>query len=194
LKRYRSPRHVIAEVERLIASAKPSIHPPSVLVRIVELLCSSRHYSSAGIYLVAGGRVALRAASGRRPQREKMALGAGYVGVAAQTGQLTAGSEGGWPQTAVPIKLVGKVLGVLAIQSENVIASQDRVLLKQIAFRVARYLSYGGKYLMRKAREAARPRPSSQSEPARGYQPGSEKPVPAAELARLVAAGEKSRT
>ncbi|HSL68801.1 MAG TPA: hypothetical protein VK864_01100, partial [Longimicrobiales bacterium] len=88
MKTYRSPRNVIAEVERLIASAKPSFHRPSALAQVVALLCSTRHYSSAGIYLAVGDRVALRASSGLRLQRETVALGTDYVGSAAQTGAL----------------------------------------------------------------------------------------------------------
>jgi hypothetical protein len=193
LKTYRSPRHVIAEVERLIASAKPSFHSPSVLAQVVALLCSTRHYSSAGIYLAVGDRVALRASSGLRPQRETVALGTDYVGSAAQTGALVQHLGGRQTQVATPIKIAGRVLGVLAVQSEGAMGNQERVLLKKVAFRVARFLSFKGKYLMRKAREAARQRASSASEQTRGYQPVSEKTAPAPQLARLVAAGEKSR-
>ncbi|HEV8524012.1 MAG TPA: hypothetical protein VGQ71_05890 [Terriglobales bacterium] len=193
MKSYRSPRHVIAEVERLIASVKPSFHSPSVLAQVVALLCSSRHYSSARTYLLVGDRVALRAMSGLPPQRETMALGVGSVGAAAQTGMLVQTDEGGSTELATPIKIAGRVLGVLAVQSEGAMGNQERVLLKKVAFRVARFLSFKGKYLMRKAREAARQRPSSASEQTRGYQPVSEKTAPAPQLARLVAAGEKSR-
>ena len=167
MKTYRSPRNVVAEIERLIAADKPSPHPPSALARIAKLLCDSRHYQRAGIYLLIDGREVPRALSG--PQ------------AASQPGT----------DLSVPIKIASETLGSLRVQLApgHTSSFEERVLLHEVAQALALYLSSKGKYLMRKAREALRETAAS-GEP-RGYQPASDKSsIPEA---RFAAAGDKSR-
>ena len=54
----------------------------------------------------------------------------------------------------VSMKLAGRELGVLDVESdrENAFGSEDRVLLENVANRLARFLTGRGKYLVREAR------------------------------------------
>ena len=170
MKTYRSPRNVVAEIKRLIATDKPSPHPPSALGRILKLLCESRNYERAGIFLVVAGREVPRAFSGP-------------LGAAAQPG----------PELSVPIRIAGQALGSLRVQLSpgRMFSPDERVLLHGVADVLALYFSNKGRYLVRKAREALRETAADSGEN-RGYQPASDKGrVPEA---RLAAAGDKSRS
>ncbi len=171
MKTYRSPRNVVAQVKRLIATDKPSPRPPSALVRILKLLCDSRNYERAGIFLVVNGREVPRAFSG--PQA-----------VASQSG----------PELSVPIKIAGRALGSLRVQlaSGHALSAEERVLLHEVAEILAVYLTGKGKYLVRKAREALRETAAANFGETRGYQPASDKGS-AMETLRA-AAGDKSRS
>jgi len=168
VKTYRSPRNVVAEIERLIAADRPSPHPPSALARIAKLLCDDRHYQRAGIYLLIDGREVPRALSGSQAP--------------------------GPPGTdfSVPIKIASETLGSLRVQlaPEHTASFEERVLLHKVAEVLALYLSSKGKYLVRKAREALHE--GAASSEARGYQPASDKS--AIPEARFAAAGDKSRS
>lgn len=201
MKRYRSPREVLAEIDRVIAGGKPSPHPPSPLDRVAKILYEGRHYYCIGIYLVAGGQVVRQAFRGPEPPGASFALGAGNAGAAAQSGEagIVTGAKLGVPearpQVVAPIKTAAKMLGVVKAESERALGGKDRVLLKQVATRLARFLSGDGRYLVRKLREAAR---EAQTAAARSrdqkHQPASEKSVPApAEHSLRPAAGELSR-
>ncbi len=171
MKTYRSPRSVVAEIKRLIATSKPSPHPPSALARILKLLCESRNYERAGVFLVVAGREVPRAFSG--PQM-----------ATAQPG----------PELSVPIKIASHALGSLRAQPfpGHVFSPEERVLLHEVADVLALYLSSKGKYVVRKTREALRESAAADSGETRGYQPASDKgSVPEA---RLAAAGDKSRS
>ena len=168
MKTYLSPKTVVAEVERLIAADKPSPHPPSALARIAKLLCDSRGYRRAGIYLLIDGRELPRAFSGSQP--------------ASQPGS----------DLSVPLKIASQTLGSLRVQLAHGHTSsfEERVLLREVAGVLALYLSSKGKYVVRKAREAVRE--STASGKARGYQPASDKSsIP--EI-RFATAGDKSRS
>ena len=185
MKTYRSPRNVVAEIKRLIATDKPSPHPPSALVRILKLLCESRHYAGAGVFLVVAGREVPRAFSG--PQ-----VAAAQPGPPPQ--QTKTGFAGGpGPELSVPIKIASYALGSLRVQLSpgHVFSPEERVLLHEVADVLALYLSSKGKCLVRKAREALRGTAADFSE-SRGYQPASDKGR--APEARLAAAGDKSRS
>jgi hypothetical protein len=79
--------------------------------------------------------------------------------------------------------------GALEVQGENgqPLGAEDRVLLKRVAGQLAKYLHGPGRYLMRKAREAAAQQ--SASPQSRGYQPESQK----TQARTLAAAGESRR-
>ena len=169
MKTYRLPRNVIAQVKGLIATYKPSPRPPSALVRILKLLCESRNYQRAGIFLMVAGREVPRAFSG--PQ--------------------AAASQPG-PELGVPIKIASHTLGSLRVQLApgHEFSPEERVLLHEVAGILARYLSGKGEYLVRKAREALRETAAANSGETRGYQPASDKGG-VVEM-RRAAAGDKS--
>ncbi len=203
MKRYRSPREVLADVERVLAE-KPASRA-LVLQEICEALSRSRHYFWIGIYLVAGERVVLQDYRGPEPPCRSVVLGAGSVGAVAQTGQVKVIHDVAqdpahrecFPETesaiAVPIKIAGRMLGVMAAESEREYAfgKTDRVLLQEIARRLARHLTAGGRRLMRRAREAAEAETQNvAAEEIRPLPPASEKrPKSTSRGARRAAAG-----
>jgi len=144
LKTYRPPRKLLAEIECILAANKPSFHH-SPLQDVVELLCRGRHYTWVGIYLAVGKDAPQQLLDGGRdshPGRMEM------------------------PDTRtkilVSMKLGGREVGVLDVESdrENVFGAEDRVLLENVAAKLARFLAGPGKYLVRKARgiqSAAKP-------------------------------------
>ena len=165
LKTYRSPRELLDEVEKTLASNQPSFHH-SPLDNVVETLCRGRHYCWMGIYLAVD-------------QQTQQLLGSG-----GESGLGTA-----LPETRskilVSMKLAGRELGVLAVESDRELGfgSDDRVLLENVASVLARFLAGPGKYLVRKARETAA---AAQSAPSRKPQSIAENP-----RASSAAVGEK---
>ena len=135
MKTYLLPRKLVAQIKQLIATYKPSPRPPSALVRILKLLCEGRHYERAGIFLAVNGREVPRA----------------FGGSQASAGELR-------PELVVPIKIATYSIGSLRVQAApgRAFSSQERILLRQVAKILARYLSGKGKYLVRKTREALR--------------------------------------
>ncbi|MFZ3213721.1 MAG: hypothetical protein WA188_19620 [Terriglobales bacterium] len=171
MKTYGLPRNVVAEIKRLIASDKPSPRPPSALVRILKLLCESRHYERAGIFLAVNGREVPRAFGGAQ----------------------AAGGESR-PESSVPIKIASHSLGSLRVQLApgHSFSPEERVLLHKVAEILALYLSGKGKYLVRKTREALRESTAANAGETRGYQPASDKG--GGLETRRVAAGDPSRS
>jgi hypothetical protein len=168
LKTYRSPRNVVAQIEQLIATEKPSPRPPSALVRILKLLCEGRNYERAGVFLVVNGREVPRAFGG-----------------------IQAAADEPRPELSVPIKIASHILGSLRVQlaAGRAFSSEERVFLHQVAEILARYLSGKGKYLVRKTQEALRESAAAASGETRGYQPASAK---GSVTQTLRAAGNKS--
>lgn len=199
---FRPTREVLAEVERLLASATPAPGKPSPLEEVVGSLYQGRKYFWIGIYLVAGRRVVRHVFRGPVPPCHSFEFGQGNVGTAGQSGVLKVIPDVSQDATysmcfvetkseiVVPIKIVGRVLGVVDVESDRLSAfgPEERVLLEKVAERLARYLTSRGKVLLRKAREASREKPSGESSHPRGRQPGSEKLPPARN--RAAAAGE----
>jgi hypothetical protein len=167
LKTYRSARELLAEVERILATNQPSFHH-SPLDDVIELLRRGRNYTWIGIYLVVG-------------ENTQQLLGAGGN---ADPGQVAL--PGTRSKVLVSLKLAGRELGVLAVESdrENAFGAVDRVLLENVAGVLARFLAGSGKYIVRKARdtaaESSNPKPQS-----RAPQPAPAKPL------RSAAVGEK---
>ena len=157
MKSYRPTRALLAEIERVLAQNRPDFHR-SPLDQVIELLTSGRHYSWVGIFVIAG-----------EDARQQL-LGAGGDEHPHQIAAPATRSK-----ILVSIKLAGRDLGVLAVESdhENAFGSEDRVLLEQVAYQLARFLTGPGKYIARKARQnavSARPQahaPQSASPPKR---------------------------
>jgi len=201
MKRYRSARDVLAAVERAIADDRPVQHTET-LQEITRILHDDRHYFWVAIYLVKADQAVRTAFCGPEAEQEpcaSIALGRGNVGSAAQDGHARVVPDVEADTTylrcfqetkseiATPIKIAGRVIGVLDAESERVngFSGEDRVLLKAVSGKLARFLTGRGKYLVRKLREA--PTPTAQT---RGYQPASDRSL---EQSRKVAAGEKPR-
>ncbi len=125
MKTYRSPRTLLAEVEHLLATNKPSFHH-SPLEDVIDLLCRVGESGSQQL-LGAGGNT--EPAQVALPETRSKIL--------------------------VSIKLASRELGVLAVESdrENTFGAEDRVLLEGVADVLARFLAGKGKYLVRKARQ-----------------------------------------
>jgi hypothetical protein len=139
LKSYRATRELLAEIECVLAQNKPDFHH-SPLDHVIELLSRGRHYGWVGIYLV-----------GAEDSRQQL-LGAigdehpNQIAVPATRSKIL-----------VSIKLAGRELGVLAVESdrENAFGVEDQVLLENVSHLLARFLTGAGKYITRKARQAA---------------------------------------
>ncbi len=201
MKSYRSAREVLAAVKRAIADDQPGSRTDT-LHEITRILHDDRHYFWVAIYLVHGNQAVRKAFSGPEAEQEPctaIALGRGNVGAAAQDGHARFVPDVSADKTylrcfhqtqaeiATPIKIAGRVLGVLDAESDrrNGFSGEDRVLLKGVAGTLALFLTGDGKYLVRKLRESAAPTAQS-----RGYQPSSDRSL---EQSRKVAAGEKPR-
>lgn len=171
-KPYRPPRELLAEVEQILAR-RYSPTDDSPLDQTAELLHEGRHYSSVRISLVVGGRA------------ERQVLRSSVPPGSETRSELTQS------KLSQPIKLVGRVLGAIEVESdrEYAFSPKERVLMKEVATRLARFLTGRGKYLVRKAREAAAARAASASASSERHQPASER----AAAPRAAAAGEKSR-
>jgi hypothetical protein len=139
VKSYRSPRAVVADVSSLVARNRPSTNSPSLLVHVAKLLHDARHYYRVGIYLVVNNRVVHQAVCGP---------------------ELPQSGGSGRSEIAAPIKLGTETLGFLRAEGEHTggagLSPEDRVLLKEVASILARYLRGKGRFLMRNAREAVR--------------------------------------
>ena len=150
MKVYRSTFLLLADVERVLASTRPSF-VNSPLEEVVDLLCRGRHYAWVGIFLASGEDV---------PQHLLCGGADGPVQVgSAQSGPAQVGpAEVVLSETRskilISLKLASRELGVLSVESdsENAFGAEDRVLLEGVADALARFLTGRGKYLARKAR------------------------------------------
>lgn len=135
LKTYRSPRELLAEIESQLADNRASL-ACSPLEEVSATLSKGRHYSWVGIYLTVAGP---GGKDGHGPHPAQKAH---------------AGSRS---KILVSMKLAGHEFGVLDVESdrENAFGVEDRVLLENAAFLLARFLAGRGRYLVRKARNRA---------------------------------------
>ncbi|MGI9104251.1 MAG: GAF domain-containing protein [Terriglobales bacterium] len=212
MKTYRSARELLEGVEQALAP-KSRLSPrgrrslremrggplgQSPLDDIARLLRSGRQFLAVTIYLNVGERVWRVASAGPESSCESMKLGEALVGGVAASGQSIivpdVSKEKRYreihketrSEAVIPIKIGAHVLGVVDVESDhlNGISYQEHVLLKKVAYSLARFLSGHGKYLLMKAREAqATPPPPAKQ--------------PSAEAARgpmRAAAGEKARS
>jgi hypothetical protein len=133
MKSYRSSQILLAEVERVLASNRPSFHE-SPLEKVTEILTEGRHYSWVGIYLTLGKTAA------------SPLLQAGH-----HPAQVAV--PGTVRKILVSMKIAGRDLGYLSVESdrENAFGAEERVLLERVASLLARFLSGPGKYLVLKA-------------------------------------------
>jgi L-methionine (R)-S-oxide reductase len=207
VKRIRSPREVLAALDLVLPAKAGPVKDGSPLDHAVEILYRQRHYFWVGIYLVAGDRVVRQAFRGPVPPCHSFALGKGNVGTVGESGFMKVIPDVSADPTysmcfvetksevVVPIKIAGRILGVIDVESDrpDAFGPLDRILLKNVATRLARFLTSTGKRCVRKAKEAAaEAEPVAQAE--RGHPPASEKPAAASVQApRRAVAGDHVR-
>lgn len=128
--RIKSAPELLREVDSVLAAKHQSA--ASALDELAELLSVQRRYEWIGIYLAAG------------PVSQPNASTLSEDGNAAS-------------RHVAPIRLAARALGAIEVRSSraNAFSYRDRVLLKQIAAKLARYLVTNGKPLLRKLRSAA---------------------------------------
>lgn len=160
MKTYRSSRDLQAKIEQILRQRPSPAATP--LDEVAAVLCDGRHYAWIGIYLVAGER------PGPAP--------------AVSTSAAQSRSH-----NVIPIRLGLHEFGAIEVQAESgkALAADERILLKQVAARLAKFLHGPGAWLVRKARQAAAEQPSSGQV---RHQPESEKLQE-----RTLAAGEGRR-
>lgn len=145
MKVYRPTFRLLADVERVLVSARPCFGN-SPLEEVVDLLCRGRHYAWVGIFL----------ASGEDAPQHLLCGGAdGPVHRSAQSEPAQVVLPETRSKILISLKLASRELGVLSVESdrENAFGSEDRVLLEGVADAVARFLAGRGKYLARRARQ-----------------------------------------
>jgi len=185
------PRQVLANVDQALAQ---KLSPRSVgrrkpLEDVAQALYGGRRYHSVAIYLVAGDKVIRQSFRGPMPPANTFQLGVGRVGVPRQTDATDYAETKS--QVTVLIKIASRTLGLINVESdrEHAFSGKERVLLKEVAARLARYLTSRGKVIVRHVREQEGAVANVMKAEERGYQPASEK---AAGL--RAAAGEGRRT
>ncbi|MGH9670327.1 MAG: GAF domain-containing protein [Terriglobales bacterium] len=205
MKRIRSPREVLVCLDRALTAKAGPVKSGSPLEKTVEILYHQRRYFWVGIYLVAGDRVERQAFRGPVPPCHSFAFGKGNVGTAGQNGMIKVIPDVSQDpaysmcfletksEIVIPIKIVGRVLGVIDVESDrpDAFGPLDRILLKNVAARLARFLTSTGKRYVRKAREAVAEAESA-APAERGHPPASEKPA-TAPAPRRAAAGDQAR-
>jgi putative methionine-R-sulfoxide reductase with GAF domain len=134
---YLSTQKLVADVEQLLSSNRPSFHH-SPLEKLVELLISGRHYSWVGIYLTLDRNSS--------SPLEESGLHPAQVAV-----------PGTVKKVVISVKIAGRELGFLSVESdcEDAFGAEDRVLLERVAALLARFLTGTGKYLLLKSRRPA---------------------------------------
>lgn len=142
MKSYRSSRPLLAEIEDVLASNRPSFHH-SPLERVTQILSEGRHYSWVGIYLTFDEKASSPLLeSGHHPAQVAV--------------------PGTVRKILVAMKIAGRDLGYLSVESDREAAfgAEERVLLERVAGLLARFLAGPGKYLMLKANKPS-PRPKA---------------------------------
>lgn len=193
VKRIRTPREVLAAIDRVLAAKPGARMDGTPLEQVVEILHSQRRYFWVGIYLVAGERVVRQAFRGPVPPCHSFALGQGNVGTVGESGFMKVIPDVSADPTysmcfletkselVVPIKMVTRVLGVIDVESDrpDAFGPRDQILLKDVARRLARFLTAKGKRYVRHAKEAAAEEAELAAPAERGRPPASEKPAAA---------------
>ena len=135
MKSYRSTQSLLAGIEGVLDSNRPSFHH-SPLEDVAALLLEGRHYSWVGIYLSVDSNRSSALLENAHPAHP------GQVAVASTIKKIL-----------VTMKVAGREIGYLNVESdrENAFGSEERVLLERIAGLLARFLTGPGKYLVRKA-------------------------------------------
>lgn len=137
MKSYRSTRSLLADIENVLASNRPSFHH-SPLEDIAKLLIEGRNYTWVGVYLT------------EENHRESPLLENART---AHPGQLAFASTR--KKILVSMKIAGREIGHLSAESDrdNAFGADERVLLERVATLLARFLTGAGKYLVRRTTE-----------------------------------------
>jgi putative methionine-R-sulfoxide reductase with GAF domain len=136
--RIQTASELLRQVDSLLGAKHASA--ASVLDELVELLSGQRRYEWIGIYLAAGPASEPAASTPSQDQQPAS-------------------------RHVAPIRLAARTLGAIEVRSSrpNAFSYKDRILLKQITVKLARYLVTSGKPLVRKLRTAAGTSPEIKS-------------------------------
>ena len=159
-------RELLQQIEQILCR-KETVGQEAPLEQIVELLHQRRRYSSIGVWAVIGqkggpGYVPLAYRGPVLPCLE-LAMGRSRVDSVAQSGrpavsqlqlQFDNAASKLLGEVAVPIKVANRVIGVIDVESDRIagFGYHDQVLLKQVAFLLARYLTSKGRAVIQKLR------------------------------------------
>ena len=204
MKTFRSARDVLAEVRKALAETRLYPGDGLPLERATRALHTGRNYLSTQIFLLRGDTLVRQCFAGAGEPCALVPLGKGLVGTAARSGKASVVQDVAADpvfvrcfaetksELVVPIAIGRRVLGVINIDSErlNAFGATDRVLVKNVAAEVARFLTRRGKYVMRKLRES---QPRAEQLPAR-HEPQSEREAAGLVSERRAAAGESGRS
>ncbi|MGH9509189.1 MAG: GAF domain-containing protein [Terriglobales bacterium] len=140
MKRYRSPRDVLAEVDKVLAGRATVVAPFSLLDQTLDVLYRARHYSWIAIHLNAG--------------EQSLAFRQAFRGSEPDSGSAPTGMR-----FTTPIRIGRRVLGAMEAESDREYAfgRDERVLLERVATRIALYLATRGKHILRRLRDQAQP-------------------------------------
>jgi putative methionine-R-sulfoxide reductase with GAF domain len=163
VKSYRSATEVLAAIEEVFAHRKRRPGEDAPMDSVVSFLNQGRNYLWTGIYLFLNEDIVCSTAVGPAPAPHRLAFRAPGAAATEQIRVLTpqqpeyqmrfAESKS---EAIVPIKIGGRVLGVLDIESERQTAfsPQEQIFLKDVATAVARFLTSHGKYVIKRAYDA----------------------------------------
>ena len=141
VKTYLSSTQVLAAIEDLLSSSRPSFRR-SPLVEVAEQLAHGRNYSWVGIYLTLDKKSFATEQSGVHPAQVAV--------------------PGTVKKVLVSIRIAGRELGFLNVESDrdSAFGTTDRVLLERVAGLLGRFLTGRGKYLVRKTAQVKSGSPS----------------------------------
>ena len=139
MKRFRPFAELLSEVEKMLASAKPSFRD-SPLQEVVRMVCDGRHYAWMGIYLAVAA-----------PQAQPLLEAGG------DSDRATSESIPSRSRILVTMTLGSREIGVIDVESDRpgAFSSAELVFLEKVAAVLARYLAGPGRFLVRKARRTA---------------------------------------
>ena len=167
--RIQSNPEILRQVAALLGRRRNSAEPLATLDEVTDLLYRARRYYWIGIYLNAGRQTVRQTFRGPVAPCDRFQFGRGNVGTTAERGAVKVIADVAKDPTysmcfvetrsemVVPIKTAARTLGVIDVESDRAAAFgyADQVLLKQVAARIARYLTTEGRSLVRKVAEAS---------------------------------------
>ena len=181
MKTYSSRRELLERVQNALAE-KPRLaergrktlaaslvqRAPGVLNQVASILQSGRDYLHVAIYLDGGTLLVRRGMAGAHTDCTTMKYGEGVVGRVAESGRVRmvpdVAADSNYKRVlketrselVTPVRIAGRVFAVIDCESDhpNPFSYQDRVLLSEVASKLAVFLGTRGKFLLLEARDS----------------------------------------